>query len=555
MLAADLRGAGVVKAFGLISDDTALFITAIEEVGVRFIGSRHENSAVAMAEGFAMASGSLGVAVIGRGPGAANCANALINSSRSSAPLLVIMGDQPWGHRNTKNVAGPDLKALDAERLFSAANIATLRATNARSARTTLQEAIAEALTGKTVVFLLPVDVQQSLANSSSPPIQPSVVSEVHRPAARESAVALAVNLLARSDKPIIVAGYGCVRADAGEAVKQLAEKTGALLITSLHGKDLFRNSPYDLGICGSFSHSAARKYVQEADCILSIGVALNHLTSSFGEFFPAVPLIQVDENRRHIGRYCYADIALVGDARTVTEQLLQATLQKAPVNKPFHSSEILHDIKTFSHDRDFTPAHTDYTVDMRSLALRIDEIIPKDREVVFDLGNFFAIAPYISVPGPRHVRYVDNMASIGLGFGTALGVAAAKSGRSTYLFIGDGALLMTLGELETMAREDLPLVIFVFNDHAYGAERHFLAYRGKPISSSVFPSIDFAPIAENFGIESHTVKSMKDLDDIQDSLKRHSGSRLIDCKINPNVVAPFIGEFARLDGYNTSNE
>jgi acetolactate synthase I/II/III large subunit len=548
VLAEDLRQAGVEAAFGLMSDDTALLITALESTGVRFFNTRHENNGVVMAEGYGKAADTLGVAIIGRGPGAANCINALVHVSRTGTPTLIIVGDQPRGARNVRNAGGPDLKWLDAERLFAATGIQTVVATSSRTARVVLADAIAEARLGQTVIYLLPTDVMAAPADAAEAPVRPV---PARKPAsARPAAVALAQKLLDQARYPLIVAGDGAVRADAREPLLQLAEKTGALVLTSLRAKDFFAGSPYNLKISGSFSHATARRYVEKADCVISLGAALTILSSSFGEFFPHVPLIHVDDDRRNIGRYCYADVSLVGDARAVTEQLLAATQDKPAGDKPYHAKEVLKDIASFDYSQEFSTSHTDYAVDMRTLALRIDQLIPTDRDVVFDLGNFFLIAPYITVPGPRHYRYTDQFASIGLGMGTALGMAAANRGRPAFLFIGDGSLFMTLGELETVAREDLPLIIFVFNDHAYGAESHHLTLRNQPIGKSVFPDTDFAPVAENFGIESQTVRSMKELEALAPVLQAASGPLLIDCKINPDTVAGFLGEFARLEGY-----
>src|SRR5690606_4789802 len=129
------------------------------------------------------------------------------------------------------------------------------------------------------------------------------------------------------------------------------------------------------------------------------------------------------------------------------------------------------------------------------SLALELDRLLPEDRNVVYDVGNFMQIAPYVSVPGLANVKYTADFASIGLGFGTALGFACGAPERPTVLFIGDGAFLMTMGELETVAREDIPLVIVLMNDCAYGAELHYLKERNMPTEKSKFPDIDYAPI------------------------------------------------------------
>ena len=550
LLAADIRALGVEAAFGLMSDDTALFVTALEASGIRFYSCRHENNAVVMAEGYAAASDRVGVAVIGRGPGGANCVNAAIHASRTGAATLIITGASPQGPRPVNSV-GPDYKHCDIDKLFAAAGLETFTATTAESARSILNAAYTAASAGHAVTLHLPINIQLSPADSS--PIERAGVAPKNtevRKAARPQAVEAAAAVLRSARRPLILAGHGAFRSGAKDVLVQLAQKAGALLITSLRAKDLFRGNPFDLGVAGSFSHSVARRHLDQVDSAIVVGAGLNLLTSSFGDFLPPVPLIQIDTQRDHIGRYCYADVALIGDAKTTIEQLLQILPERSTEEKPFHSADTLAKIAAFRHSQDYQEAHTEWSVDMRSLALELDRLLPFDRNVVFDMGNFFAIAPYISVPNPSCLRYTGDFGSIGLGFGTALGVAAARPGRPIILFIGDGSLLMTLGELETMAREDLPMVIIVLNDNAYGAERHFLELREQPFGKSVFPAIDFAPLAANLGIESHTVRSMADLSCLAEVLRSPTGPVLVDCKINPVIGAPFLSEFARLEGH-----
>ena len=110
-------------------------------------------------------------------------------------------------------------------------------------------------------------------------------------------------------------------------------------------------------------------------------------------------------------------------------------------------------------------------------------------------------------------------------------------------LFIGDGAFLMTMGELETVVREDIPLVIVLMNDCAYGAELHYLKMRNMPVSKSVFPDIDYAPIAAGFGFQAATVRTLAELQALAPMLRQPEGPIFLDCKINASVMAPFLLE------------
>jgi len=543
VLVDDIKALGVEQVFGLMSDDTAVFATALDSAGIRFYGARHENNAIAMAEGYAYRSGGLGVAVIGRGPATANGLHAATYASRTGSRVLIIYGEaaMPTG---AVNGIGPDYKGFNATGVLGAAGIRTFVATSPNTARGALADAAAAAQQGGAAALLLPVNVQ--LADMDTAKAGPaSVTTRSPSPAApRPEAIESAVAVVRQARKPVIVAGLGAHRAGAKEALEQLADRIGALLVTSARGKDLFRGHPCNLGIVGSFSHSAARRMIAEADCVLAFGAGLNLLTMSFGHSLPKVPLIQVDTNRGHIGRWHPADVAVVGDARLAAEALLEALPAGSNAERPFRSDETMRFLKEFDIGRDFQAANTPRTVDPRSLGVALEKMLPANRNLVYDAGNFLGIVPYLSVPGPGHFKLTSDFASIGLGFGTALGVAKAKPNETTVLVIGDGGFLMTMGELETVVREDLPLIVVLMNDCAYGAELHFLKMRDLPVAKSVFPDVDYAPIAEAFGFQAATIRTLDDLKKVAPLLAKPDGPVFLDCKLNAAVAAPFMSEF-----------
>jgi thiamine pyrophosphate-dependent acetolactate synthase large subunit-like protein len=545
-LAEDIHALGIRTVFGLMSDDTAVFAVTLDGLGVKFVGARHENNAIAMAEGYAYSTGELGVALIGRGPATANGLHAAVAASRMGSKLLVIYGDAAVVG-GAVNTIGPDYKGFNAQAVLGAAGLTCFTAASPATARQTLQDAVTAASQGSLAALLLPTNVQMmnvELWDQTPPKLAPA-----RQPAgARQQSVDTAAALLGKSRRPVIVAGMGAHRAGAKAALEALARKTGALLMTSARGKDLFHGHPYNLGILGSFSHAMGRRMMDQADCVLVFGAGLNFLTVSFGAAMPHVPIIQVDCVRAHIGRWTTAEVAVVGDARLVAEQLLAALPERPATGKPFHTAENLAVIAGFDVAHDFEAAHTPRTVDPRALGVELDRLLPRERNIVYDAGNFLGILPYLTVPTPGHLKMTSEFASIGLGFGTALGVAKGRPDIPTVLVIGDGGFLMTMGELETVIREDIPLIIVLMNDCAYGAELHFLALRKLPVGKSVFPDVDFASVAEAFGFQAHTIRTLDDLRALAPVLGRPDGPILLDCKINAEIAAPFMGEFAEFE-------
>jgi acetolactate synthase-1/2/3 large subunit len=546
VLAEDIKAMGIEAAFGLISDDTALFATALDAVGVRFYGARHENSAIAMADGYAYAAGRLGVAIIGRGPALANGLHGAVYANRTGSPLLLVYGEAATA--KDPNALGPDYKAFDGVGVLRAAGLRTFSATSPLSARMVLADAAAVAASGAAVSLHLPTNVQMAEIERPAAPLCIRQPERTPSPAKPQSVAAAAV-LLSTASRPLILAGLGAYRAGAGKAIEALAEKIGALLLTTARGKDLFRGNPNNLGMIGSFSHSMARRMADQADCILVFGASLNFLTTSFGTSLPEVPLIHVDAVRTNIGRWLNADVAVVGDARLVAEQLTAALPDRPARAKPFHAEATRELISAFDPARDFKPANTARTLDPRTLAMALEKLLPADRNLIVDGGNFLGVVPYLSVPDPGSFKMIGDFASIGLGFGAALGVAKARPSKTTVLVIGDGGFLMSMGELETVVREDLPMVIILMNDCAYGAELHFLRLRQQPVAKSVFGDVDFAPIAKAFGFETATIRTLEELHNVASYLRNPDAPLLLDCKINADVAAPFMSEFAHFEG------
>ena len=546
-LALQLKGLSIERVFGLMSDETATLIASIDAAGIRFIGARHENNAVAMAEGYATSSGRLGVVCIGRGPATANGLHGTVYARKTGTPVLMLLGagrDAP----PDPNGFGPDTKALDPVAVLRAAGVRHRTVHDAETAPQMLVSAAAAAQAGLMVLVLpmnvlagtTPADAVRDVprnGNAVSPPASPL-------PPPRSAAIDAAVAVLHRARRPLIVAGWGAWRAGARDAIVRLADHVGAALATTMKAKDLFRGHPFDCGVVGSFSHGAGRQLIGQADCVLAFGASLNQRTSSQGTSLPAeAALIQVDTSREALGRWLHCDVAIAGDARLAAEALLQAIPARPGALQLLRSETLRRVLADYRPDNDFQARHTPRTIDPRTVAVELDRLLPADRNVVYDAGNFLQCAPYLSVPGPAHIKQASDFSSIGMGFGTALGFACGDPGRTTVLFVGDGAFLMTLSELETAAREAIPLVVVVMNDRAYGAELHYLKLRGMSPHTTEFPDVDFGPVAEAFGFRAATVRTVAELRALAPMLAVPEGPVLIDCKINGAVAAGFIEE------------
>jgi len=536
-LALDLKAQGVEHAFGLLSEDTAMLAAMLDSAGVQFHNARHESNAAAMAEGYAAASGKLGVAILGRGPATANGMHGIGYVQRSASGVLVICGEAPL--HAPRNSFGPDNKAFDGVAALRAAGFQPFVATSAAGARQMMADASIAARAGS-AVLLLPVDVQAATIGYEQ--TQPfAAVPATPKPIApRRAAVKAAASVINGCKRPLIIAGKGARHAR--DALAALADHTGAALATTFKAKDLFRGHPLDCGMVGSFAHAGGRRLIQQADCVVAFGAGLNQRTTAKGTALPMdVPLIQVDVQRSHMGRWLHADIAIVSDAELCARALVESVDTRGADAKEFHGAAYRGALAAFKLEDDFKPMHTSRTIDTRAAALVLDRLVPRDRNLVYDAGNFLMVAPYLSVTHPQRLKQAGDFSSVGMGLPVAIGFAVAAPERVTLCVVGDGGFMMALSELETAARCGVPLVVVVMNDCAYGAEVHFLKMNDMPTAVSIFPDTDFAPVAEPFGFETATVRTIAELEALAPLLASPQGPILIDCKVNGSLVAPFL--------------
>ena len=170
--------------------------------------------------------------------------------------------------------------------------------------------------------------------------------------------------------------------------------------------------------------------------------------------------------------------------------------------------------------------------------------MLPRERTVVLDSGHCMGwAAVYLSAPDAAGFIFSNDYQAVGLGLGTAFGAAIARPDRLTVLTPGDGALMMTLGELETFVRYKIPLLAIVINDAAYGAEVHLLQNVGMPSDHALFRDNDFAAIASAMGAQGMTVRAVSDLDRLQPWLDQPRGAMVVDCKVDPQLRGDWFGK------------
>ena len=317
-----------------------------------------------MADGYARASGKVGVASVHQGPGFTNALTGLTEAAKARTPLVVLAADIPVG------TLWSNFK-VDQGALAATLGAIPERVRGPQTAAADTARALDRAQTERRpVVLSIPFDVVEedcpddSTQTPHRPPLEPPVPSE--------GSVAAVADLLASSRRPAIVAGRGAALAGAREALETLGDRVGAVLATSAMAHGLFAGSPYSVGIAGGFSSSLAMRLLGEADLVLAFGASLNHWTVRHGGLFSSeARVVQVDLDAEAIGRVHRADVGVVGDAAGAARAIVDELERRGVSGEGFRSDGLEREIsegrtrdepyEDLGTDRIHRPAHPDH--------------------------------------------------------------------------------------------------------------------------------------------------------------------------------------------------
>ncbi|WP_104104930.1 thiamine pyrophosphate-binding protein [Arthrobacter sp. 08Y14] len=544
---------GAGRAFGVVGSGNFHLTNALRENGVPFTAARHEGGAATMADAYARMSGRVAVLTTHQGCGLSNAATGIGEAAKSRTPLIVLTADTASSAVRSNFRIDQDglARSLGAvpERIHSADSAL---ADTVRAYRTAVHER-------RTVVLSVPLDLQSAPAPPSTLPLTRPMV-----PAGRIRPDAVLVrglaDLLASARRPVFVAGRGA--RCAGEEIAALAAHSGALLATSAVASGLFNGDDFNLGISGGFSTPETADLIRGADLIIGWGCTLNMWTMRHGSLIgPDTAVVQVDVEDSALGANREIHLGVLGDCAATAADVLEQL--KAGVPEPaqkYRTAETRQRIAAGSRWQDVPVADlsTADRIDPRVLSLELDALLPAERLVSVDSGNFMGYpSTHLSVPDEFGFCFTQAFQSIGLGLATAIGAALARPDRLPVLGAGDGGFLMGISELETAVRLRLPLVAIIYNDAGYGAEvHHFAAGTGKDGGASdatvdldtvTFPDTDIAAIARGYGAAGITVRRRADLEAVKGWLAGPRNAPLvIDAKIASDGGAWWLAEAFR---------
>lgn len=522
---------GVGHCFGVVGSGNFTITNALMEHGVPFTAARHEGGAATMADAYSRTSGKVSLLSVHQGCGLTNAATGIGEAAKSRTPMIVLAAE-----------AAPSAVysnfAMDQDGFAASVHAVPERVHSAASAVADTVRAYRRAVNDRrTVVLNLPLNVQAQEVTGEQAAAPAAVVpAEPIRPS-RASVQALA-GLLADAQRPVFVAGRG--GRGARDEILALAKHTGALVATSAVAKGLFNRDDFNLGISGGFSSPLAAELITGADLIVGFGCALNMWTMRHGHLIGTeTKVVQVDLEEQALGANRPIGLGVVGDSAQCAADVLDALVAgNVQAREGYRSASVKARIDESIHWQqvDFEDLSDGQYIDPRTLTMALDGILPAERIVSVDSGNFMGYpSQFLSVPDEFGFCFTQAFQSIGLGLYTAIGAALAQPGRMPVLGTGDGGFHMAIAELDTAVRLRLPLVCIVYNDAAYSAEVHHFGIDDPEadMSSVKFPDTDFAAIGRGFGADGITVRTLADLDAVQTWLDSNPSRPLvIDAKI-----------------------
>ncbi|MEP9381252.1 thiamine pyrophosphate-binding protein [Nocardioides sp. KR10-350] len=526
---------GATHVFGMMGDANMHWMNAMAERGAEFFEARHEGSGLAMADGWARGAGRPGVATTTSGPGVTQLATSLVCASRARTPLVVMCGEVGLGDTGA-------VQYLDQRRFAEAVECGFVQVSSPSQAQSAVQRAFWLARTAsRPVMVSAPTDIQQQEYDGGFEYVTSTgLIDDAPRPADPER-IRRAAEILAESERVVVLVGKGARSDDVGELVLQLQDKTGALLATTLQVKNWLRDrTPYYAGISGLYGTQTAHELLQEADCLVAVGASLNHFTTEHGYLYPMARVIHLDRADQVVtGTGRPADCYVRGDASESLRQLV-AAVAAVPTGRGgtgYHTADVADRLRTA--DALSEPFHQEADrLDPREVILALDELAPEELPLVLGSGHQTDFGTMLFTKPREIVSNYGLFGAIGQAPLLTMGWSLARNRQPTFVVEGDASFIMHLAEFDTACRYGWPVLIVVMNDEALGAEYHKSAAHGLAADLSAIPSPDLGSVATAMGGSGATVRTIPELEKVVREFLANPAPTVLDVRITREVLS-----------------
>ena len=524
-----LQREGVEVVFGIPGGAIMHTYHPRQEYGIRHVLVRHEQCAAHAADGYARASGRVGVAMATSGPGATNLVTGIATAMMDSAPMVCITGQVP-----TPVIGSDAFQETDITGITLPVTKHNYLVTHVADLAGVMHEAFYIARSGRPgpVLIDLPKDVQQAETEFVPPE------GEVHLPGYQPvgvgdpEAVRRAVEMVNSAQRPLILAGNGVLLSGAMDALRAFAEKTQTPVALTLLGKGGFPEShPLALRMMGMHGEAFVNQAIQEADLLLAFGMRFDdRVTGNLNHYAPKALKVHVDLDAVELNKIVPVDVPILGDLRQVLEQML-------PMVEPAAHGEWLELIAQWrgeTHARDIVHQPSNGHVVVPQAVRAIWEATAGDAVVVTDVGQHqMWVAQYYHLDRPPSLITSGGLGTMGFGLPAAIGAQIARPDREVWAMVGDGGFQMTLQDLATVVQEQLPLRIALFNNGCLGMVRQWQEmFYDRRYESTQLLNPDFVKLVEAYGIRGWRVTEPEDARQAIDEARGHPGPAFIEFQV-----------------------
>ena len=526
-----LRAEGVEYTFGLVGLTTNAIITEMYgRDDIHFVDTRHEEGAAFMAFGYTRASGKPSACISTSGPGTINLITGISLAYKGHAPVIVIAGDTALDY-----IGRDGTQAFDLVNLFKPITNTAVQVNKTERIPEIFRNAFRTALSGQggPVFIDIPRDLMDNQMvdwDIQKPESYRAVNSRIE---GDPQAIKQAAKLLAGAQRPLLLAGGGIIESEASDEAVALAELLDMAIVPTYAHHDVVPNShPLYVGPPGGRGSGEAAEAINRADVILALGARLNQQTTAwnYNVINPQTKIVQVDIDPQQIGRNYPVAEGIIGDAKAVAQQLIQALREEFPEGRanPEWRSEVQ---ALASRRRERLQAEHQITGDPmmpQQVFPELNKVLPQDCMVTIDAG----IAPGLSYDRlsfelPRTMFNYSDHGGLGMGYCVGLGTKLGRPDRPAISIQGDGGFLYTSGEINTAVRWGIPLVSIVLNNSCHGAEKA----QQKRFYNERYIGVDlvnprFDKLAEVYGAKGYYVERPEDIGDaVKDALSQNGPS------------------------------
>ncbi|HTC65094.1 MAG TPA: biosynthetic-type acetolactate synthase large subunit [Candidatus Saccharimonadales bacterium] len=541
-----LEQQGVTTVFGYPGGAILPAYDALKHSNIHHVLVRHEQGATHMADGYARASGRVGVAIATSGPGATNMVTGMATAMLDSSPMVCITGQV-----GSKLIGSDAFQETDITGVTLPVTKHNYLVTHASEIAQVISEAFYVARSGRPGPVLVDItkDAQQSTCEFDGKPIEPQLPG--YRPdlAPTQEEYKQALELIKNAKRPMILAGHGIILSGAMDEVRTFAEKTNIPVGLTLLGLGAFPAShPLSLGMMGMHGEAWLNTTIQEADLLIAFGMRFDdRVTGNLKTYAPNAKKIHIEIDRAEINKNVKVDVALVGDLKAVLRELL-------PNLKPQEHREWLAYIDRLKGDSAVRDIQNLPDNGHLYAAHVINDLWHETRDgdavIVTDVGQHqMWEAQYYKHERPRTLITSGGLGTMGFALPAAIGVKAARPEADVWVVVGDGGFQMTMCELATMVQENLKVNIAIINNGYLGMIRQWQEFfYEKNYEASPILSPNFVKLADAFGIRSVAVTQRSEVVPTVKMAHEHKGPVLIDFQVDKeDAVYPMVAAGAGL--------